>query len=801
MLFDNIPSELRVLSQWVTWRFEDHGGAKPTKVPYNPIGGYKASHSDPFTWTSFDACVNAVHARAYDGIGFVLAESDPYAFIDLDDVHEDLDAQARQVRIFEAFDSYAEISPSGKGLHIIIKGSVPSGRKRAFVEVYSTLRFMTMTGNVYRAKPISGDFNPLLNSLWEQMGGNAIVSSYAGDVYQKEEDMAIVNKALKADNGDKFNDLMWGRWNLHYSSQSEADLALINILAFYTQHKPQIIRLFRQSGLGQRPKALRNDYVDYMVAKSFDRLLPPVDIDGIRNQIEAQLAERRANPPPNPFNTPAPAQQPARDVPAMPKPVVDHQAHITKTEYHVFDNVKPLNMRALKVKKFEYVKPPGLIGEIASFIYAAAPRPVPEIALTAALALMSGICGRAYNVSNAGLNQYILLLAPTGSGKEAIASGIDKLMASVRMTVPAAAEFIGPAEIASPEALLKYMNYASCSFVSMIGEFGLKLKQMATQNASPQMAGLKRMLLDLYNKSGEGKLLHPMIYSDKTKNTDIIEAPAFSLMGESVPGRFYEVLDEAMISEGLLPRFTIIEYNGDRPPLNERHHEAVPSVSLIEQVSALCGHALMLNKAKKAITVNLDPNAEKLFRDFDKYCDDRINSGSKEVVKHLWNRAHMKSMKLAALVAVGNSPYDPRINGETAQWAIDLVVHDAMSLLERFETGKVGATESSDTKQIEDMVSVIGAYLEDPHDTLKKYHVPLALHSERVLPWGYLARRLSPMTSFKNDRFGATAALKKCVQALVDRGDLQELSRNDTAAKFKTTAKCFVISNVHAFLS
>jgi hypothetical protein len=122
------------------------------------------------------------------------------------------------------------------------------------------------------------------------------------------------------------------------------------------------------------------------------------------------------------------------------------------------------------------VVPPGLLGEIAQFIYAAAPRPVPEIALAAAIGLMAGICGRAYNVSNTGLNQYILLLAKTGMGKEGMAAGIDKLIHAVKQQVPPIDEFIGPSHIASGQALVKYVHKKSQCFVSILGEFGHRFK-------------------------------------------------------------------------------------------------------------------------------------------------------------------------------------------------------------------------------------------------------------------------------------------------------------------------------------
>jgi hypothetical protein len=73
-------------------------------------------------------------------------------------------------------------------------------------------------------------------------------------------------------------------------------------------------------------------------------------------------------------------------------------------------------------------------------------------------ALLAGIVGRAYNVEPPiGLNQYVLLLAPTGTGKEAITNGYSALMKSIRSAVPASADFIGPGEMASHQAVIKYM--------------------------------------------------------------------------------------------------------------------------------------------------------------------------------------------------------------------------------------------------------------------------------------------------------------------------------------------------------
>lgn len=802
MSYTKIPAELQALHQWVTWRFEDQGGAKPTKVPYNPATGRKASTTDASSWSDFELCCAAVAQTYYDGIGFVLSSSDPYTFIDLDDVHGDVEAADRQLRIFKAFDSYSERSPSGKGLHIIVKGSVPSGRKRAYVEVYSDARFMTMTGEVFHPAPITPRHD-LVTALWEQMGGAAIVETYAGDAFEKISDQDVINKAAAADNGEKFCNLWHGQWQQYYSSQSEADFALVNIIAFYTQHKAQIVRLFRFSALGQRPKALREKYVNYMVSRSFDRMLPPIDIDGLRIQIEEQLKARQlaaVTQHVNPFQQ-AQAQASSHGIAtfAVPETPLDNLKPNT-TAYPIAQGLPMPTNRAPKNAGFHYSKPPGLVGEIADFVLSAAPRPVPEMALVAALSLMAGICGRAYNISGMGLNIYLLLLAPTGTGKEQIASGIDKIMTEVAKTVPASGEFIGPAEIASAEALLKYMNSTSRSFVSMMGEFAQRLKQMSSLNAPPHMIGLKRTLLDLFNKSGEGKNVHPIIYSDRLKNTGIVEAPAFSFMGESAPERFYEALNEGMIAEGLLPRFSIVEYSGPRTALNLDHAQAKLPLRVLEQLTALCGHSLTLNQANRAIHVRCDDGANALLTKFDKYCDNRINNGSNEIVRHLWNRAHVKALKLAALVSVGNNPYEPTVTAEAAEWAIRIVVNDVDCLLDKFATGSVGTGDASDAKQLNDLSDAIVEYITSPLEALAKYHISPVLHQEKVVPYSYLSRRLANILSFRSDRMGATNALKKCVAVLLDRGDLQELSQQDRTARFRTTAKCFAIPNLAVFL-
>lgn len=780
--YSSIPEELRLRPQWCVWRYEDIGAKKPTKVPYDAKTGRTASVTDKQTWCSFEEAFNTLSLGSYNGLGFIFSKDDPYCFIDLDDTEGNAVALDRQLNVFKEFDSYAEISPSGKGLHIIIKGNVPSGRRRAFIEIYSSERYATMTGNVYNNKPIN-DHSVKLTELWAQMGSTGIATTiYQGDDVEKEPDEKIIEQAASALNGDKFLKLYKGNWQEFYPSQSEADFALINIIAFYTQNKIQIARIFRASGLGQRDKAKRSDYISWMINKSFDRLLPPIDFDGFKIAIENELNKKAGsfNGRTAPFEGVYAGSSPA---PAAIGPVAQS---VEPTAHNGFDAGSNPAGATIPL-------PPGLMGEIAQFIYQVAPRPVPEVALAGAIGLLAGITGRAYNISGTGLNQYILMLAPTGTGKEAAALGIDKLMNAIRMQVPTSSHFIGPSEIASGQALVKHLNKNNC-FVSLLGEFGLRLQSMSNSNAHGAEISLRRMILDLFNKSGHEQVFRPSIYADKDKNIEATLSPAFSILGESTPERFYSVLNEDMISEGLLPRFNIIEYSGKRPARNLNHLNIAVPIFLVDRLALLAATAEQIMHSKKVINVEMTKEAETILDIFDKKCDARINGTSKEIVRHLWNRAHMKVLKMSGLIAVGVNLSDPVVTPEYVEWSKALVENDIHNLTSKFEKGEIGAY-SEESRQIEEIYKCIKMYLQSDWGKISGYCKSQTMHESKVVPYEFLQRKCISLRAFRLDRQGSTNALKRAIQLLIDSDQLREVSKLELTKRFGTTGRGFILNN------
>jgi len=139
---ESIPEELRVRPQWVVWKAV---GEKPDKVPYSARTGCKASSTDLMTWSTFEVALEAYEKGEYAGLGFVFSSGDPFTGIDVDDcVNENGEIADWAFEIVHYLDSYAELSASGTGLHIILKGEVPN-RRKGEVEVYSSKRFFTVT--------------------------------------------------------------------------------------------------------------------------------------------------------------------------------------------------------------------------------------------------------------------------------------------------------------------------------------------------------------------------------------------------------------------------------------------------------------------------------------------------------------------------------------------------------------------------------------------------------------------------------------------------------------------------------
>jgi putative DNA primase/helicase len=256
-----IPTELKELPNWVCYRLEIRED-KPTKVPYCPSGA-KAKANDPSTWAGFDACLRAVKEGGFDGIGFQFAR--PYVGVDLDKCRSRITGRIEEwaQSIIARLHSYTEISPSGTGVHILLKGALPAGRRReGNVEVYDSGRYFTITGDHIEGTPLTlEDRTRELSELHAELFPHLQSELPNPRPVMNLADDEVLRKASAAANSSRFVGLWNGDWKSQgYSSRSEGDAALCSILAFWCGgNESRIDSLFRQSGL-MRDKWNRDDY-------------------------------------------------------------------------------------------------------------------------------------------------------------------------------------------------------------------------------------------------------------------------------------------------------------------------------------------------------------------------------------------------------------------------------------------------------------------------------------------------------------------------------------------------------------
>ncbi len=736
---NNIPLELRQLPQWVV--------AAADKKPLDPKTGGAASVTDSTTWAAFDvACAYA--DRHSLRVGFVLAESDPYTIIDLDDKPERPatdEQKARFAQIVEAFDSYTERSSSGRGVHIIVRGKMPAGVHRDNVEVYSSARYMICTGDVMRPLPIA-DRQNLLDAMYSQMK-----PAEPAELEDREgalDDEELVAMAMRAANADKFNELCRGDWQaMGYESQSEADMALLSILAYYSLDNEQVRRIFRMSNLGQREKAQKNDkYLNYALGKIRAQQPPLIDMAEAA-AFTAQAIER------------------AKAV-AAPLP----QVHSPATS--------PLTW------------PPGLVGSIAEYIYQTAIRPVPEAALVGALGLVAGIAGRQFNTyTGAGLNLYLTLLGKTAIGKEGGKLGVNRIVKAVRASEQKAINaFVGPASFSSGQALQNRMAAQPCLY-SVFNEFGYLLKRISSPRANAADITFMQQILAYYSNSGMDGMAGEGAYSDSENNISLVDSPSFTIMSEATPDLFYECIDASTVASGFASRFLVVECTGDRPDLNEQYAGSPPPDWLVRQVAGLVQAVVNLRGPepldnKTTYRVCPDTDGLALLRAFNQECDQQIRGGS-EIQRELWGRAHLNALKVSALLAVGNP--QPVVTAVEAQWSITFVRRCVQTVLARFEKGEVGGSAMG--KGEAEVRKAVLAFLEMTPEQRSRKHIgiPTSMQKGSVVPYNFLSRRLRDTKPFSEDKRLLGDVLAEMVKGEV----LHKLSAQQALEQFNTRGDCY----------
>lgn len=531
--------ELKQYNQWILWKNEKGG-----KVPYS-IKGHRASTVNKDHWASYEEVwkeyYKGVGENKYSGVGFVITKEDPFVFVDLD-IKSDEDEYLGPLfhKICKKANTYSEFSPSKKGVHIILKSDMDfPAMKTRVIEVYNSGRYMTMTLNKTTTSIDAINSNDeLLHHLlsirdlsWDSVKG--FVSAFGAfgafgsdekikasfGVKEKESTGSLVSGSLVStpvvvgsvgvsglddilsiiQRSEKLKD----PFNLYANSQdeadqkspSEADLALMNIIVYFTGDDRELaISIFLSTFRGQRDKCQqREDYLERTFDKAYsgktnfysgsvsnggsgssswsDGVFHYDDNGEItftsggsfsggsfsgervgsgsdyEEDLDLLFSEPKGSEPALSVNPLSEDLQSSLSVNSQPQEKraekkeevfsifsAEEREKITK---YIDDNPEQMEGPIPLVRGLNnsvtapYTIPDNLLGDIASFLYYRSPMPNKTASLMGAISFMGIVCGNVYSVYGLGLNMYTLLVAPSTFGKNAIHTGIKSILNQV----------------------------------------------------------------------------------------------------------------------------------------------------------------------------------------------------------------------------------------------------------------------------------------------------------------------------------------------------------------------------------
>lgn len=250
------PTEMMALPHWVCWKAvpDEARPGKIKKLPINAKTGNSAASNDPSTWCDYETALSA--SVQYNGLGFMFSGSGLFG-VDIDGISDDITEYVNGednivTEFIETLQSYAEVSQSGNGIHIICRGSLPDGgRRKNNVEMYDAGRFFIMTGKEIGGYSLNDGTESIKPLHAKYIGAQKPTEVYKHDIQPLDlTEQEIISAIQASKQGNAFDLLYRGDWQGLYSSQSDADIAFCNILAFWTAKDVQKMdAIFRSSGL------------------------------------------------------------------------------------------------------------------------------------------------------------------------------------------------------------------------------------------------------------------------------------------------------------------------------------------------------------------------------------------------------------------------------------------------------------------------------------------------------------------------------------------------------------------------
>jgi hypothetical protein len=714
MQVERIPAELKARPQWVVWRSIINEG-KVTKPPFqasNPNNA--ASVTDPSHWATFETAMQtaAANPSVVQGVGFVFTDDDPYFGIDIDDeakvAPEHKEHRAYMVKmIMERCQTYAEVSPSGKGLHIIGRGRLPADGRRSTqlqIEIYANRRYLTFTGDTIPGHEELRDSQDLADFMFTNYYNNTQPQEHLGDITTNRRldltDEEVVRQATN------YHPSFAARFNCQTGCApgewSETFMMIMGVLDQITGRVEQIQRIvFNSPMVTMAPASAAGEPRLAKAQRNFNHVLNRVRTNNTPQMQRVEHGRQVYE-----------AMQQAKAERA--KAIVE--AILAKSEDGFSANGIQL-MKAFPVKPeyLDLTAPPGIVGEFVQSTMRAMFNPFLKFALPATLATLSGIVGRSYKLpGGAGLNANFILAAPTATGKTqtmgAWEAFLGRAARAIDNTVSGASRpRIIKGSAGSIQGIFEdFMQTPSA--VWFISECHSQLQQMSKPRSTVD-AQLRDAFNDLFDSSMLGRFMSPpRSVANKKANLTPIENLSISTFWTTTTSKFEVFAEDAQ--DGFLSRVIIIRHldaAGDVIPVWELQRDLPDDLNII-LVNLLATakrydetYDLSAHEAARLITTVATEQVDSqawAFQQISERIKNAALAGSIPIPYTAVSRLPPLALRLAAVLAVVENCYTPAVTLEQYEWAFGYLLQNMAQTLSDMDTGKVGATMAQDVEVV-----------------------------------------------------------------------------------------------------
>ncbi|MCK1357349.1 DNA-primase RepB domain-containing protein [Bradyrhizobium sp. 199] len=344
-------------------------------------------------------------------------------------------------------------------------------------------------------------------------------------------------------------------------------------------------------------------------------------------------------------------------------------------------------------KPFQLLKPGGLITDVANFVHDTSPSPIPEFAITSALALHAAMFGRRFLTPDGlGLNLYIANVAGSGFGKDRPLKALAQIADAIDM-----GHIVGPNDVASDSAIEVILRQNACQ-VLPLDEMGIFLGASG-RNSDSYLRARRKALLELYSSATSpwvAKVRASDAANGKEPKPKIIW-PTLSVLGATTPPTFYEGLEDDAFASGFMARLNVVAV--DQPPQRQRinGYPEVPR-QLVDHLL----DAVNVEGGTFAGKVIADPYKKpnylvvRWFNDEAALRLDQIRDWALQVALaderrgQIVNRAGDHTSKLATIRAISRDSKRPMVTVDDLEWAFGIVLRSIKTVedgAERFMSG------------------------------------------------------------------------------------------------------------------